>query len=82
MLFSYAKKLHWANASAPRRYSLAVLSVLVCLLMVLLTWPIAHFMPFFMFIPAVVFSFLYCGFRPSLFAVGLSSLVIYYCLRQ
>ena len=80
MLFSYAKKLHWANASAPRRYSLAVLSVLVCLLMVLLTWPIAHFMPFFMFIPAVVFSFLYCGFRPSLFAVGLSSLVIYYCL--
>jgi PAS domain S-box-containing protein len=80
MLFSYAKKLHWANAPAPRRYLLAAASVFVCLLVSLAIWPIAHYMPFFMFIPAVVFAFLYCGYGPSLFAVGLSSLVIYYCL--
>ena len=58
MLFSYAKKLHWASAPAIRRYTLAAASVMVCLLVALAAGPIAHHMQFFMFIPAVVFSYL------------------------
>src|SRR3712207_4140586 len=65
-------------ASAVRRYTVAVLSVVVAFALTRMLWPWVEPHPTPLFLAAVMLSALYAGLGPSLLATALAALVVDY----